>query len=347
MRDATAMGVRVGRPSSTEMIGTCTAMRKLRAEVRRVAPTGVSVLITGESGVGKELVASAIHEYSTRRNGPFVAINCGAIPENLIEAELFGHEKGSFTDAVRTHHGVFERANGGTLLLDEISEMPLKMQARLLRVLQTKRFYRIGGVTELRTDVRIISATNRDVTEAVAQRELRQDLVYRLAVFPMHVLPLRERGADVVLLANTFLDELNERAGTNKRLREDAARFLQAHDWPGNVRELRNCIERAFILADEEVVLDRSLLIPYGSDAAFGDCIALRVGTRLDEAERRLIMATLEESAGNKRRAAAILGCSIKTLYNKLQQYEMSGTRGNLPSSFPGNPARHQPTGTA
>src|SRR5690606_21589695 len=212
-----------------------------------------------DSGVGKELVANAIHEYSARRTAPFVAIICGAIPENLIEAELFGHEKGSFTDAVRTHPGLFERANGGTLFRDEISEMPLKMQARLLRVLQTKRFYRIGGVTEIRTDVRIISATNRDVTEAVAGRELRQDLVYRLAVFPMHVLPLRERGRDVVLLANAFLGELNERAGTSKRLRADAARFLQDHDWPGNVRELRNCIVRAFILADEVMVHDHIL----------------------------------------------------------------------------------------
>ena len=198
------------------MIGACAAIMKLRTEIRRVAPTRASVLITGESGSGKELVAVAIHEHSPRRSGPFVAINCGAIPENLIEAELFGHEKGSFTDAIRMHRGVFERANGGTLFLDEISEMPLNMQARLLRVLQTGRFYRIGGTTELDADVRIVSATNRKVSDAVAHHELRQDLLYRLAVFPIHVPPLRERGDDVTLLADAFLADLNARADTAK-----------------------------------------------------------------------------------------------------------------------------------
>lgn len=306
------------------LLGASAAIQRVRTVARRVAPTDATVLVTGESGVGKELVARIIHDQSRRAAGPFVAINCGAIPENLIEAELFGHEKGSFTGAVRTHLGVFERACGGTLLLDEISEMPLNMQTRLLRVLQTRRFYRVGGSAEIETDVRIIAATNRNVADAVSHRELRQDLLYRLAVFPIHVPPLRTRGDDAILLATAFLDSLNEQAATTKHFREDAGQFLLNHDWPGNVRELRNCVERAFILADHELVLDESLLLPRLGDAEdLTDCIALRIGTRLDEAERQLIMATLDESAGNKRKAAAILGCSIKTLYNKLQHYRM------------------------
>ncbi len=305
--------------------GDSLAIQKVRSIARRVAPTDATVLITGESGVGKELVARTVHEHSRRVEGPFVAINCGAIPESLIEAELFGHEKGSFTGAVRTHLGVFERAAGGTLFLDEISEMPLNMQTRLLRVLQTRRFFRVGGTAEIQADVRVVSATNRDVVDAVRSRELREDLLYRLAVFPIHVPPLRAREGDAILLAHSFLAELNREAGTNKTFQDGADEFLVGYDWPGNVRELRNCVERAFILADQQLVLDDSLLIgcrPRNAED-LTDCIALRVGTSLDDAERQLIMATLDEAAGNKRRAAAILGCSIKTLYNKLQHYRV------------------------
>lgn len=312
------------RERSGVIRGESLAIQQVRSVARRVAPTSATVLITGESGVGKELVARTIHEHSQRCHGPFVAINCGAIPENLIEAELFGHEKGSFTGAIRTHLGVFERASGGTLFLDEISEMPLNMQTRLLRVLQSHSFYRVGGNVEIQTDVRIISATNRDVVDAVKCRELREDLLYRLAVFPIHVPPLRERDRDACLLARSFLAELNAEAGTGKTAHPGLNEFVQGYDWPGNVRELRNCVERAFILADQELVLDDSLLISrHRGTAELTDCIALRVGTSLDDAERQLIMATLEESAGNKRRAAAILGCSIKTLYNKLQHYRL------------------------
>lgn len=310
--------------------GNSLAIQKVRSVARRVAPTGATVLITGESGVGKELVARTIHEHSDRAEGPFVAINCGAIPETLIEAELFGHEKGSFTGAVRTHLGVFERASGGTLFLDEISEMPLNMQTRLLRVLQTRRFFRVGGSAEIQVDVRIVAATNRDVVDAVKNRELRQDLLYRLAVFPIHVPPLRARVEDVFLLARSFLADLNGDAGTSKTFQPGAEEFLNQYDWPGNVRELRNCIERAFILADKELVLEESLLIGCHRNAEdLTDCIALRVGTRLDDAERQLIMATLDEAAGNRKRAAAILGCSIKTLYNKLQHYRLEATAAN------------------
>jgi len=315
---------RLDREASGLIRGESLAIQNVRSVARRVAPTGATVLITGESGVGKELVARTIHEHSPRAEGPFVAINCGAIPENLIEAELFGHEKGSFTGAVRTHLGVFERASGGTLFLDEISEMPLNMQTRLLRVLQTQRFYRVGGSAEIHVDVRIVAATNRNVADAVNRRELREDLLYRLAVFPIHVPPLRDRDGDACRLARSFLAELNAEAGTDKVLRPGADVFLREYAWPGNVRELRNCIQRAFILADQELQLDDSLLIGRPRHEDLTDCIALRVGTSLDDAERQLIMATLDEAAGNKRRAAAILGCSIKTLYNKLQQYRVA-----------------------
>lgn len=238
---------------------------------------------------------------------------------------------------MRTREGVFERARGGSLFLDEICEMPLNMQTRLLRVLQSQRFFRVGGTVEIETDVRIIAATNRNVADAVARHRLRQDLLYRLAVFPIHVPPLRTRGDDVILLADAFLATLNTQADTSKRFPHDVRPFLLGYDWPGNVRELRNCIERAFILADaDEVTLDSSLLIrcrPEAEDTT--DCIALPIGTRLDEAERRLIIATLDESAGNKRRAAAILGCSIKTLYNKLQQYRANGSGPGESASNP------------
>jgi len=321
---------RKGLVDANRILGESLGIEKVRSVVRRVASTGATVLITGESGVGKELVARAIHDQSARSSGPFVAINCGAIPESLIEAELFGHEKGSFTGAIRSHHGVFERASGGTLFLDEISEMPFRMQTRLLRVLQTRRFYRVGGNAEIQTNVRILAATNRDVADAVSRRELRADLLYRLAVFPIHVPPLTSRGDDVILLANAFLAELNELAGTAKRFRGDVEAFLLDHDWPGNVRELRNCIERAFILGDTDVVLEDCLLVRCRRNAEdLNDCIALRVGTRLDDAERQLILATLDDAAGNRRRAAAILGCSIKTLYNKLQHYRLATSEVN------------------
>ena len=226
-------------------------MQEVFRLIDRVGPTEASVLLTGESGSGKELAAQSIHDRSLRRGGPFLAINCGAIPAGLIEAELFGYEKGSFTGAVRAHAGVFERADGGTLLLDEITEMPLEMQTRLLRVLETRRFYRVGANVELSTDVRVIAASNRCPLQAVRSGQLREDLLYRLAVFPIELPPLRSRGNDVELLAGHFLDELNAQAGTHKQLTAHSRMTLKQHSWPGNVRELRNCIERAFILGDQ------------------------------------------------------------------------------------------------
>jgi DNA-binding NtrC family response regulator len=309
------------------LLGASPAMQEVFRLIERVGPTEANVLLTGESGSGKELAAQSIHERSARRDGSFVAINCGAIPAGLIEAELFGYEKGSFTGAVRAHAGVFERAQGGTLLLDEVTEMPLDMQIRLLRVLEMRKFYRVGASTEFATDVRIIASTNRCPLQAVQNGLLREDLLYRLAVFPVDMPPLRNRGGDVELLAEHFLAELNAQRGTQKRLSALARMMLKQHTWPGNVRELKNCIERAYILCD--AVLELAPLIPGGAgrdgeqDGQLKR-LNIRVGSRIYDMERSLIEATLDYFKGNKRRAADALGCSLKTLYNKLNGYSQS-----------------------
>jgi DNA-binding NtrC family response regulator len=306
------------------LLGTSAAMQEVFRLIERVGPTEASVLLTGESGSGKELAAKSIHDRSLRRGGPFVAINCGAIPAGLIEAELFGYEKGSFTGAVCGQPGVFERADGGTLLLDEVTEMPADMQTRLLRVLESRKFYRVGANIEQSTDVRVIAATNRCPLQAVQSGQLREALLYRLAVFPIDLPPLRSRGNDVELLAEHFLAELNAQAGTQKRLTALARMTLRQHTWPGNVRELRNCVERAFILADQS--LELAPLIQHGGarDTGQPDRLDIRVGTPIHDVERSLIEATLDYFQGNKRRAADALGCSLKTLYNKLNGYSQS-----------------------
>jgi DNA-binding NtrC family response regulator len=325
-------------PAVETFLGSSAAMQEVLRLIERVGPTEASVLLTGESGSGKEVAARLIHESSPRRGKPFLAINCGAIPAGLIEAELFGYEKGSFTGAVRAHAGVFERAHGGTLLLDEVTEMPLEMQTRLLRVLESRKFYRVGASTEYSCDVRVIAATNRCPLTAVQTGQLREDLLYRLAVFPIDLPPLRSRGDDVELLANHFLLELNAQAMTQKRLSAHARMTLKQHSWPGNVRELKNCIERAFILGDN--VLELAPLIQNAARGAdlgtSGELAAnngyardrerldIRVGSRIYDMERSLIEATLDYFKGNKRRAADALGCSLKTLYNKLNGYSQS-----------------------
>ena len=321
--------------AATPPTGISPAMQEVFRLIERVGPTEASVLLTGESGSGKELAAKSIHDASPRRNGPFVAINCGAIPAGLIEAELFGFEKGSFTGAVRAHAGVFERAEGGTLLLDEITEMPLDMQTRLLRVLETKQFYRVGANTELSTDVRVIAATNRCPLQAVQSGQLREDLLYRLAVFPVHMPPLRERGNDVDLLADRFLEELNAEGASQKRFTALSRITLRQHSWPGNVRELKNCIERAFILGDQWVELApliQKATADKSASADDRDRLDIRVGSRIYDMERSLIEATLEYFQGNKRRAADALGCSLKTLYNKLNGYAQRRANGFAPS---------------
>jgi DNA-binding NtrC family response regulator len=299
--------------------GASPAMHSVRKLIERVAPTDATVFAIGESGSGKELVARTVHELSARARGPFVAINCAAVPATLIEAELFGYEKGAFTGASRQHRGYFERAAEGTLFLDEISEMAPDMQVRLLRVLETGRFTRVGGDAELQADARIVAATNRDPDAAVVAGQLREDLMYRLAVFPIKLPPLRARGEDAELLARHFLAELNRDAGTDKRFSRAALDVIRTHRWPGNVRELKHAVQRGFILADELVEIG---FTPLPSAAASGATVEFAVGTSLSEIERRAIFASLDHCRGNKRRCAELLGISLKTLYNRLAEYQ-------------------------
>jgi DNA-binding NtrC family response regulator len=306
------------------LYGSSTVMQDVYRMIEKVAPTEATVFITGESGCGKELVARTIHERSARAHGAFVAINCGAIPQNLIEAELFGHERGAFTGANRQHRGCFERAEGGTLFLDEITEMAPEMQVRLLRVLEMGRFMRVGGDGEIRTNVRVLTATNRDALDAVRDGRLREDLMYRLAVFPIMLPPLREREGDTELLAEHFLQNLNVEGGMSKRFSRAALTTIRAYHWPGNVRELKNAVHRAFIMAEDVVELD---LAGLACPAVEGECLRVPVGTSLAEMERQAIFATLDHCRGNKRRAAEMLGVSLKTLYNRLTAYQAEGAR--------------------
>jgi len=303
------------------LYGTSEPMKALYQMIEKVAPTDATVLVVGESGSGKELVARTLHQMSPRAKEPFIAVNCGAIPANLIEAELFGYEKGAFTGAARTHRGYFERASGGTLFLDEITEMAPEMQVRLLRVLEQGRFYRVGGDHELRADVRIIAATNRQPWLAVKNNSLREDLLYRLAIFPIVLPPLRERGVDIEMLARHFVEELNDQMGADKSLSSASVTLLYAHPWPGNVRELKNCVRRAYILAQDEVELECLDLVRASPSDCSGTCLQFNVGTPLAEMEKQTIFATLEYCRGNKKRAAEILGVSLKTLYNRLTEY--------------------------
>ena len=301
------------------LYGGSAAMQAIYRRIEKVAPTSATVLITGESGSGKEVVARTIHERSEFAKAPFIAVNCGAIPGNLIEAELFGYEKGAFTGAAKMHRGCFERAEGGTLFLDEIIEMAPEMQVRLLRVLETGRFTRVGGEEELRARVRIIAASNREPRQAVLDGQLREDLMYRLAVFPIALPPLREREGDAELLAEHFLQQLNDAEGTAKGFSRQAIVTIRAHRWSGNVRELKNAVQRAYILADEHVELDFAGL---ACVEPAGNCLRIPVGAPLAEIERQAIYATLDLCDGNKRRCAEMLGVSLKTLYNRLSEYQ-------------------------
>jgi DNA-binding NtrC family response regulator len=302
------------------LLGASPPMQSLYEMLNRVAPTDASVFLVGESGTGKDLAAQTLHMLSRRSRAPFLPLNCGAISPTLIESELFGHERGSFTGAARRHKGYFERAHTGTLFLDEISEMPIELQVKLLRVLETGEVVRIGGDQAAPVDVRVIAATNRDPQKAVNEGKLREDLLYRLQVFPIHMPPLRERGDDVQLLADYFLGQLNERQGTGKAWTEDSLERLRTHSWPGNVRELKNVVHRAFIMADHEIT-PRCLPREVGGDFGGTRSLNFQVGTSIEEVERRLIMATLEAHGGNKRKTADVLGVSLKTLYNRLNTY--------------------------
>jgi two-component system, NtrC family, response regulator AtoC len=315
------------------LIGASPPMQRVYELIDRVAPTDAGVLISGETGTGKELVAQAIHGLSRRSSQAFLPLNCGAVSATLIESELFGHERGSFTGAERVHRGYFERAHRGTLFLDEISTMPSDLQVRLLRVLETAVVGRVGGTETIKVDVRIVAATNQPPEEAVAAGRLRLDLLYRLNVFPMTLPPLRERGDDVLLLAEHFLADLNAAEGTARELTGACLERLRRHPWPGNVRELRNVVHRAFILAGTTDAVDclplprlRSVSgVPaLASEDVGASSLVIRLGTTLAEAERRLILATIDHFSGHKDEAAQALGMGVNTLYNRLREYKAS-----------------------
>jgi DNA-binding NtrC family response regulator len=338
------------------LIGRSQPMQRVYRQISRVAGTAVTVFIHGESGTGKELVARAVHDLSRRREQPFLAVNCGALSPHLVESEIFGHERGSFTGAERQHQGFFERAHGGTLFLDEVTEMPLELQVKLLRVLESGTFMRVGSTQVQQTDVRIIAATNRDAGEAVARGNMREDLLYRLNVFPIALPPLRERGDDIALIATSFLQDLQRQEGGSKHFTPGALARLMAHRWPGNVRELRNVVQRAWVMASGSEIDEEWL--PHGDDSDPGaapgpdsgaaarsrslapppingrrdgfalppkggeEQIVIEVGTQLAEVERRVILATYERCGRHKERTAALLGISMKTLYNRLKEYQ-------------------------
>jgi DNA-binding NtrC family response regulator len=311
------------------MVGSSRPMREIFGLIEQIAPSNVSVLITGESGTGKELVARTLHDLSQRKGRPFVAVNCAAIPETLIESEIFGHEKGAFTGAVERRIGCFELANGGTLLLDEIGEMPSATQAKLLRVLEERKLRRLGARTEQDVDVRVLAATNRDPSQAVANGHLRADLYYRLNVFNIHMPPLRDHMEDLPAMAEAMVREMNQKHGRHvSGVTPSMLERLIAYDWPGNGRELRNSIERAVILCEDGAPLD-AMHLPAGFgkgqtqslQALDANMVQVRVGTTVDEMERLLILRTLESTGQNKTRAAEVLGVSLKTLHNKLKEY--------------------------
>ena len=313
------------RGSFGRLIGGGPSMRRVYHLLEQAAPTGASVLITGESGTGKELVAQTIHQLSPRAKQPFIAINCAAIPETLLESEIFGHERGAFTGAMDRRLGCFELADRGTLFLDEIAEMTPATQVKLLRVVQERTFRRLGSRQETTVDVRLIAATNVRPADAVASGQLREDLFYRLNVFAIEVPPLRTRMEDLPLLIQAFIEEFAPRLGKSvKAMDPTAMRLLEQHDWPGNVRELRNVIERAVILSADTFIMPKDLL-PFGPSVrppreSEEPHLSLSPGTTVEEAETQLILLTLEHTGDNKTRAAEILGISLKTLHNKLNR---------------------------
>src|SRR6202163_605612 len=334
---STLLGSRAELESTRRKLRDSSSLRQLKGASRKmqeifrlielVAPSTASVLITGASGTGKELVARTIHQLSPRRDRPFVAINCAAIPETLIESEIFGHEKGAFTGALERRTGCFELAEGGTLLLDEIGEMPVATQAKLLRVLEDHKLRRLGSKVETTVDVRVLAATNKVPEEAVARGELRSDLYYRLNVFNIHMPPLREHKEDIPDLVQLLLSEMNTKHQRNVRTASDPVmQLFENFSWPGNVRELRNTLERAIIVCDGAVIETRHLPPGFGqaplrTSANDPDAVRLGVGTTVEEAEKMLILKTLEATSNNKTRAAEILGISLKTLHNKLKEY--------------------------
>ena len=327
-----------------EILGESESTNQLRKLIRRVAQTNATVLIQGENGTGKELVAHAMHRNSNRKDGPFIKLNCAALPENLVESELFGHEKGSFTGATNKREGRFELAHGGTIFLDEISELSLPLQSKLLRVLQEREFERVGGNRTIKVDVRVVAATNRKLEQSVEKNEFRQDLYFRLNVVPVHVPPLREREGDVPLLAEAFCQRFIRNHGVPvKGLAPESLAALQGHDWPGNIRELQNVLERAVILCGEDgYIHPEQLGLTAPPQAGSGDAptgtiedkpaaaptpaaVSNGAPTTLADLEKQHILSTLKQCEGNRTRTAETLDINIRTLRNKLNEYKEQG----------------------
>jgi DNA-binding NtrC family response regulator len=313
------------------MIGRSLAIRRAIRLIEQAAPTDVSVVITGESGTGKERAARAIHDQSPRCNRPFVPVNCSAFPEGLIESELFGHERGAFTSADRRQEGLFERASGGTIFLDEVTEMPLTMQPKLLRVVEEQRIRRLGGSAELPIDVRIVAASNRSIPQAVRDGRFREDLFYRLSVLSIVLPPLRDRIDDVPPLVDHFIEHFNRKMNRNVQgAEQDFLDALMAHWWPGNIRELRNVIERAIVVCDSPKLSVRDLPAEIAGRHGPATSFTVRLGSSGSEVERELLFRTVGYVGGNKARAADILGMSRGTLYNRLKRYGLPGTNGHV-----------------
>jgi DNA-binding NtrC family response regulator len=309
-----------------DLVGASKPMQDVMRIVEMAAPSSASVLITGETGSGKEIVARTVHKLSPRAGGPFVAINCSAIPESLMESEIFGHERGAFTGAAERRIGCFELADGGTLLLDEIGEMPAPTQAKLLRVLEDRKVRRLGSKVETPVDVRVVAATNKDPEQAVSSATLRQDLYFRLNVFHIHLPPLREHKEDIPLLADYILRDINVKHGKNvKGIGAEVMDIFMSHTWPGNIRELRNVLERSAIMCEKDLITRACLPGEFGKSSAKGPsdlgAVKFPIGTTVDAMERELILQTLAATGNNKTRAAELLGISLKTLHNKLKEY--------------------------
>src|SRR5271165_2425727 len=309
-----------------DLVGGSKTMQEVMRIVEQVSPSSASVLITGETGSGKEILARTIHRLSPRAERPFIAINCSAIPESLMESEIFGHERGAFTGAAERRIGCFELADGGTLLLDEIGEMPAPTQAKLLRVLEDRKVRRLGSKTETPVDVRVLAATNKDPEQSVANGGLRQDLYFRLNVFHIHLPPLREHKEDIPLLTEHMLRDINAKHGKSVRgIGAEVLDIFMSHTWPGNVRELRNILERAAIMSEKDLISRASLPGEFGRVPAKspGDLSIIRfpIGTTVDAMEKELILQTLVATGNNKTRAAELLDVSLKTLHNKLKEY--------------------------
>ncbi|WP_406828240.1 sigma-54 interaction domain-containing protein [Microbulbifer sp. ARAS458-1] len=327
------------RPVSSQLdqygllVGSARPMRKLYRTLRKVAGSEANVMVVGESGVGKELVANTLHQASGRSLAPFVAVNCGALSPELVESELFGHARGAFTGAHKAHHGLFAQAEGGTLFLDEVTEMSLEHQVKLLRVLETGEYRPLGSSQLRKTDVRVVSATNRDPEAAVNEGIFREDLYFRLCQFPIRVPPLRDRGDDITGLAQHFLVYRNSEEDTAKVFSAEALKLLAQHRWPGNVRELKYCVERAFILA-ENVIEPQHIILGEvdGEQSPASVTTQVPAGVPLDVLEQAAIERTLEQNDGNKTETAEQLGISVKTLYNKLEKYEKAGSDASAQS---------------